>query len=352
MDEKEALLDTIRQGLHSGLITPDDLEPMLRTEPFPLEAQSPMPTVITPAAETPETENHPEASTKLSVVDVLFYLAGMVLYVALMVMAFQSSATGPGRSLIMLASGLCFWALSFTIGRQVNQSENRVGFVNAALLTGSLSLISGGAIAAFEVVGGSDGGSNLGYALALVLVILGGLHLFFDMLLRRPLLIVFGMLLLVAAFPVLMEAMLANQNLPFDVWTLIGMATGVLTAAAGFVAARTAPHREGINDSFLSLAGFFILGSAYGATLGSSYAALWSIVLPLLIYAAFYMSIKRRSKNFLVTGSIFLVLFVITISFKYFAGLGVAFSLVLSATALLGTAFMASAIHKRYIKIK
>jgi K+ transporter len=72
--------------------------------------------------------------------------------------------------------------------------------------------------------------------------------------------------------------------------------------------------------------------------------------LPILIYAAFYLSIKHRNRQFLINGSFFLVLFIITMAFKYFAGLGAAFGLAVSAVALLATAFMASSINKRYIK--
>jgi hypothetical protein len=350
VQDKQTLIDSVRQGLESGIISAGDLRALLPEEAkqegstlAPVLPGAPLP------AEEPEAQlPRQDTGKKLTLVDVLFYLAGGVLYASLMVMAFQAGSDAPtARTSIMLVSGLCLWALAFVLGRQEPQSENREGFVNAVLLTGCLAVISGGVLAASQTA--TDASADLGYALAVTFLLLGGLHLYFDRLFRRTVLVVFGMFLLVTSFPSFISALLSEQQLPMDVWTLIGMATGALMAGAGYVASHTAPGRDSLRDSFLSIAAFFTLASVYGASVSSDVAALWSIVLPLLIYGAFYMSIQRRSRNFLVTGSFFLVLFIITISFKYFSGFGAAFSLLVSATALLGTAFMASNINKRYI---
>ncbi len=354
VSEKNVILGNIKEGLASGIISVQDLRNLLPPEISITEPAEPAEPVETPVSQvlqpTPVQEEtaRPRAETgkKLSLVDTLFYLAGGVLYASLMVMAFQAGADS--RAAIMLVCGVTLWALTFVLGRRQSSSENREGFVNAMLLTGCLAVISGGVMAASQVA--QDLNIQFGYVLAVALLLLGGMHLYLDRLFRHTILVVFGMFLVVAAFPSILSAMLSGQNLPMDVWTLIGMGTGALTAAAGYVASHTAPGREHLRDSFSSIAAFFVLSSVYGASIGSEAAALWSIVLPLLIYGAFYLSIKRRSKNFLVTGSLFLVLFIITIAFRYFSGFGAAFSLLVSATALLATAFMASSINKRYIK--
>ncbi len=354
MDEKDTLLNSIRAGLAEGTITADDVRALVLSEDtsgvFQDQQTTPAPNPVpAQATGTLSDLSRQESGRRLSLVDVLFYLAGGILYASLMVMAFQAGSDSPGaRISLMLVSGLCLWTLTFVLGRSGGHSENRDGFINAMLLTGCLAVISGGVMAAAEVSQSAE--DQFGYALASALLLLGGFHLFFDRLFRHTVLVVFGMFLVVSSFPSFIGALIQGQDLPLDVWTLIGMGTGVLTAVAGRIASRTAPGRESLLDSFLSVAGFLVLGSVYGASIGSEAAGLWSIVLPLLIYAAFYLSIKRRSKNFLVTGSVFLVLFVITVAFKYFSGFGAAFSLLLSATALLGTAFMASNINNRYIK--
>ncbi len=336
MDSRESLLQSVRIGLANGTISAEDLRPLIA------------PTLQADATGYPQNEqrtNGRASSAKLSVVDVLFYLAGLVLYAALMVTAFQMEDGSPMRSTLLISCGLGIWTIAYVLGRS-ERDENRNGLTSALLLTGCLSLISGSGVVVFDL----SLQENTGYVAALALVLLGGFHLLFDKLFRHMILVVIGMLLLVAAFPTMLSTMLQGLNLPLDVWALIGVGTGLLTAAAGYVASKTAPNRNDILEAFLSIAGFIVLGSAYVLTFEETRGIAWTLLFPLLIYGAFFFSIKRRSKNFLVTGSLFLVIFLITVAFRYFAGLGAAFCLALSAVGLLATAFMATAINKRYIK--
>ena len=349
MNAHDFLILAVKDGLQDGSITTADLQSIINEHSSNTDADAaisqPMPTVESPIQETHSIIS--EAS-KLGIVDILYYLAGGVLYAALMTIATQSTSDGSAaRSVIMLMSGVVLWTIAFLLGRE-QTGEARSGFINAILLTGSLALISGGVFATTNIAG--DRGGTLEFVLAVVFLMLGGLHLYFDRLFRHNLLVVFGMFLLIAAFPSFLAGLLSGHDLPIDVWALVGMGTGAVTAIGGTVVARTAAGREHMRDSFFSIAGFIVLSSVYAACVGSEAALLWNIILPVLIYLAFYLSIKRRSRNFLVTGSLFLVLFVITIAFKYFSGFGAAFSLLFSATALLATAFMASSINNRYIK--
>lgn len=361
MDERDRLMAEISEGFASGLISREDLRIFLpRSEDHQMTNITDDSAAVLSPAEVSGAESAPRQDVlqrkvseesvhnKLSAVEILFYLAGGVLYASLMAMAAQTGENGAAMRVgILLVSGFGLWALVYYLGRRNNDvvSENRTGFINAMLLTGCLALISGGVMAAVE----STSSDMFGYALALAFLILGGLHLFFDSIFRRIILVFLGFILLTAAFPTLLLTLLGSSEVSTDVRAMIGVATGGLLAAAGSIASRTVPRREGLKDSFLSLAGFIVLASVYAASLTSRVAALWSIVLPLLIFGAFYVSIQRRSKNFLVTGSVFLVMYVMTIAFKYFSGFGAAFSLLLSATALLGTAFMAASLNKRYI---
>jgi hypothetical protein len=336
--DRTTLLATIRQGLEDGTISAEDLRKL--TEPTETSG------VVTSHDNGPSPKTTPSTNTKLSIVDMLFYLAGIVLYAALMVFAFQAGGTSsPNGSLLLLLCALALWTVSM-LGADKKTSDNAGAFWNAMLLTGSLSLISGGVMLSSYISG--DSGLST-YTLAVVLAILAAAHLFFDQILPRTVLVFLGLALAVSVFPVFVPAMLTSSDVSGDVWTLVGIGTGVITAVAGYAVVYTAPAREQLRSSFYSIAGFIVLGSVYGATFGSSMAVAWSIVLPILIYLAFYTSIKTRSRNFLLTGSFYLVVFIITMSFKYFSGAGAAFSLAISAAALVATAIMASSIKKTYL---
>ncbi|MGH7241172.1 MAG: hypothetical protein ACREGB_02645, partial [Candidatus Saccharimonadales bacterium] len=286
---------------------------------------------------------------KLSLIDILFYLSGLLVYGALMVSAFQlPSDSEVARALLMLVAGLAFWTCAFLLGRQSQQNDVRKGLVNSLILTGSLGVSTGGFLTAVVVAPG--GGQAMTFAVAADMVVLGLFNLAFDRVFRHIVLIIFGVLLLVAAFPAAVVAFLQGLDTNVDVWATVGILTGFFTAYAGLLASRSASGREGLRESFDSFAGFIVLGSIYAACFSPDLAVFWEIVLPITIYLAFFLSIKRRSKNFLVTGSFFLVLFLITISFKYFSGLGVSFCLILSAVSLVASALVATNINKRYIK--
>ena len=356
---KAALLAAVQDGLHNHVITDDDLRALLPALPVGQVGQvNPISQVSQPANLAQVAINGATAghAKKLSIVDVLFYLAGLVLYISLMVLTFQSGSDQPGMQIgVTLGSGLLLWTLVYILGREPGQSESdtRQGLINALMLTGCLAVVTGGMTAAYYVVGtdAATNGNNpaFAYAVAVALAILGAAHLAYDRILRHIILVVLGFLLICAAFPTVFIALLMGGDVPADVWIMIGIATGLLIAGAGWLAAKTAPGREAVKNGFLSLAGFIVLGSMYAGNYASTVPVIWEIILPLTIYLAFFISIKRKSKNFLITGSFYMVLFLVGISFKYFSGLGAAFSLMLSAASLLGTALLATRINKRYI---
>ncbi len=339
MNPREQLLGAVEQALADQVISRQDLENVLGQTPH-----SPEP-IVPQQLEVAKTK--PENS--LSVIDVLFYLAGVILFAALMTMVAQLGQDSlPIKLLISLGVGLLFWTASYVITRQPAQNDIRSGLVNSLLLTGSLSVMAGGFLLTDNLVGTKDNSVALVYAATLA--ILGVVHILFDRILRNAILIIFGLLLFVLSFPTAIEGLLAHNNPPADVWGIVSIITALLLAYGGRIASLSAAGRQSFKGSFESLAGFIILSSIYAMIFASSIGVFWELLLPLIIYLAFFISIKRRSKQFLVTGSLFLVLFLITISFKYFSGLGAAFSLVLSAFSILSTAFVASNINKKYIK--
>lgn len=363
MSPKDQLLADVAQAIADQTISRQELESLLPPPPPNPEhstPEQPYQQVSHPAESRAEpvqtsTPTVPEAKAKhgLSVIDILFYLAGIILFAALMTMVAQVGSDSLVTQLfISLGAGLLFWGAAFGVARQPIQNETRQGLINAMLLTGSLSVCAGGFLLTGDLtdVTGSDSSSATALAYAALLAILGVIHAFFDRLLRSPILVILGLILFVAAFPTTMVGLLGEADVPPDVWGIIAIITGLLFAYGGKIVSVSAAGREDFKNSFESVAGFIVLSSIYSLGFASDIAVFWQMLLPLTIYLAFFISIRRRSKQFLLTGSLFLVLFLITISFKYFSGFGAAFSLILSAFSILGTAFVASSINKKYLK--
>lgn len=346
--DKTQLLDDIKNGLVAGIINEDDLRVLIR----PSETiQQPIP--ADPDNNRLDVENVPEDSRehilteKLSAVDLMFYVAGIVLFAAVMSLIIQS--WGSGRHLVQIAEsagvGLLLWGLSYYLVKSPLRSDLRKGLINALNVTGSLLVIVGGFIAAGELVNGFDKPNY--YAYAATLVILSALHFGMDRLVRRYLLLLLGVLLGVVAFPMLMTGILQSQHVSIDIWAGIGIVTGLLLGYTTRVVARFYPERPGIAKVFDPLAATIVLGSMYTASYGD-YDVLWTVVLIGSILGLFYMSIISQNKQLLGNASFFLIVTVITIAFKYFSGFGASVSLIIAAAGLLGSAAVAAGINKKY----
>jgi MFS family permease len=334
MKTREEILVELQEGLSSGVLTEADIQPFVARQP----EVAPAPAFIP--------ENKPE---KLSAVDVMFYVAGIVLFSAVVSIVVQTWDDGNALVRIFLSAGIGMglWSVAYYLIKSSFQNDIRRGLTNSLLLTGSLLVILGGYIVTNEIIGGFDKVNYIPAAFALA--ILGGLHIGFDRLIKRDLILLMGVLLSVAAFPVLLSGLLQDLDVSMDVWVTIFILTSALLAYATRVVAKVNPDREKIHSSFDSLAAFLALLSMYVASYGD-YGVLWFGILIAAIFGIFYLSIIMQNKHLLGNASFFMVLTIVTISFKYFSGYGITFSLIVAAIGLLGSAAVASNIHKKYFK--
>ncbi|CAN5672886.1 hypothetical protein BH23PAT2_BH23PAT2_03280 [soil metagenome] len=335
MRDRQEILTELQEALNSGLLTRADIKPFITAQPE-------QPVII----KTEEPDYKPE---KLSAVDVMFYIAGIVLFFAIMSIVVQSWNDGNPLVHIVLSAGVgvALWSLSYYLIKSPFQSDVRKGLINALLLTGSLSVISGGYIVTNEIIGGFG---EVNYIPgAIMLAVLGGVHIGFDRLIKRDLTLLMGVLLCVAAFPALLFGFLQDAEVPTDVWSIILIVSALLLVYATRVVANINPDRTKIHNSFDSFAAFLALIAMYVLSY-EDYGVLWLGVLVASVFGIFYLSIISQNKHLLGNGSFFLVLTVITISFKYFSGYGITTSLILAAVGLLGSAAVASSINKKYFK--
>lgn len=327
MTDKNKALQTIRAYIQSGIVTEDDIRAILTTK-------SPSQT---------------EKNDKLSAVDVMFYIAGFVFFAAIMSLITQSWNTGEGLLHIFLSAGIgaIVWMVAFMVARRESLSDVQNGMVDALLLTGTLLIVVGGYIIANEIVNGYDDVNFIPAAVAFAIV--GAVHVGFDRLVKRNLVLLMGIFTAVLAFPSFMFGLLKDANAPVDVWTAVVILSAGLLAFGTRVVAKIYADRKGIERSFDGLAAFVALLAMYIASYSDN-EGLWFILLIISVLTVFYLCIVFQSKNLLGIASLFLVLTVITISFRYFSDYGVSVSLIVATVGLLGSAAVATTINKKYIK--
>lgn len=329
MDTKEKILSAVSNALETGKITKSDLQAVIAKH-------STKSSIGTPS------------TNRVSAVDIMFYIAGIVLFAAIVALISQSWDSGTEvRILLSAGLGALCWAIAIYFIQLSKGSDIRGGITNALLVAGSLSLIAGGFIIANEFVDFED--PNF-YAIAITLLLLGILHIVFGKQIRRDILVLLGILLAVAAFPTFVFGLLDGSDLPMFVNCLVVAVSGGLLAYATRVVSWIGASSAGGARALDSLSAFVVLMSLYVASYDDSTGLLWLLVLVIGIVGLFYLSIIMQNKIMLGNGSLFLVIAIITISFRYFSGYGVATSLLIGALGLLGTAVVATTINRRYIK--
>ena len=328
MKTKDEILADIAEGLESGVITENDLTGYFK-KPAEVRAGS--------------------VHEKLGVVDIMFYIAGIVLYSAILSVITQSWDDGSALTHIILSLGvgLGLWSIAYYLIKSAIQSDVRRGLINSLLLTGSLSVVTGGYIVTNELIGGF-GEVNF-IPGAVMLAVVGALHIAFDRLIKRDLTLLMGVLLLTSSFPAFMFGLLQDADVPLDVWSIILILSAGLLAYATRVVDRITPDSRKVGGAFDTFAALLALAGMYAASFGD-FGLLWYLALVASVIGIFYLSIINQNKKLLGTASFFMVLTVITLSFRYFSGYGATTSLILATIGLLGTAAIASSINKKYFK--
>lgn len=325
MRTKDELLEEIRAALASGLLTPRDLAPFVGDSLSTTEAP---------------------ARARLSVAGSLFYVAGIILFAAVLSVIGQTWDGGTALHLfltVVLGAGL--WVVAYGLGKSPQASDLSRGLSDALLLTGSLLMITGGYIVTnlFGRYGTLDF-----FEASVALLVLAVLHLGVWRIIRRDLVYLISILLGVAAVGAVLFGMLREADATGDIWALSVVALAGLLAWATRVVARLGKETAHMADAYDRFAIVLGLLTMYIASFGS-YAWLWYLGLAGGILCVYYLSIVSRQKILLGTASVFLTLVAITLSFRYFAAFGATTSLVLSALAILGVAVLASRLHKKYL---
>lgn len=333
MDDKLTLLNKIRDALASGVLARDDLQQFVpERSPEQLDGT---------------TATHERRKSRTSAVDVMFYIAGVILYAALLSVIAQTWEDNSPLLRIFLSVGLAsiLWGVAYYLAKSPYVSDIRTGLTNALLFTGSLSSITGAYILINELIGGYDELNFFAGAIAFFLT--GLIHIGFDKLVRKDVILLVGTLLCVISVPATLFGVIQDSGAGSDIYLLIFVFAAGLLAYATRTVARVYMQQRFAGGSFDTLAAFVGLGAMYIGTY-ADYSIMWFIALIASILGIFYASVLAQDRHLLGSASFFLVISVITISFKYFIDFGVSISLLLATIGVLAAAAAASTIHKRY----
>lgn len=324
MRTKDELLQEIKEAVDQGVITSGDVDAIFHRS---------------------TTEEHTEAPKKISVVQALFYITGIILFAAVLSVIGQTWEGGTALHLLLtVVLGSVIWVSAYMIG-QSEQTDVRQGMADALLLTGSLLMITGGYI--ITNLFGDYGHVDFFQAVP-ALIVLAAVHAGLYYYVRRDLVYLMGIFLGVAALGSLAFGILRDADASGDavVVTLIALA-GLLSWATHVISRtiKTATHLQAAYDK---LAIVISLIAMYVASFGDL-SVVWYIALASAICGVFYLSIALKQKILLGTASTFLVIVTITVAFRYFSEFGTTTVLIISAFGISAVAVLASQLSKKYL---
>jgi len=169
--------------------------------------------------------------------------------------------------------------------------------------------------------------------------------------LRDNVLLVFAFVFGIWLFFALTNLLIAGA-LHFDEWTFINyriLLCGLAMMLLGY--SFTGSTREPLTGWLygIGVCGFLGAGLALGEWKPSQ-SVFWESIYPGLVFGVIFLSVKLRSRSFLVFGSLALGAYLTKITTEYFSdSLGWALSLVLLGFALMGVAYLAVRINRHYV---
>ena len=303
---------------------------------------------------TNEEVKHPKKKTQLSVTapKIMFTIGAVLLFVGISIALFQEFEDSQAFvfSIITLLFAFLSWSgahyLNKTADDDLAEDDIKIGLIDSSLLLGSLFL--GTSVVLWTIALDTLEGRALLTVSLLFLSVYIACHILIYSLTKRLLPLAIAGLSIGGLYTSLSSLIFYGISDP-TVVTFLSVVLGFVFIAVGYVFYSKTDGKE-LRGPFWSLGGLIIAGSLYALTvIESPLQMLWIILYPAVIYLAFIMSIKLQIKTFLFTGSLFLIIYIISIVFRYFAdGLGPAFAFIVSALAIIGSATLSLQLKKKY----
>lgn len=344
MNDKAEVIARIKVLLRDGSLQPDELLALIEGN----EANA--------AQAASRSQESPKPANKVSATDAMFVTGGVVMFIAIQVLIGQLgegwSSLGLFGAISCALIAVILWLVAFIQTKRGVSGEVGRGITQSFLVTGSLLWAAAAVYMAIEIASGiprlSPDESGLLAAAGLGLVVVSILHVLYGLSLKRPVVFYFAALTFCTGVLLwMLNLLIQTEANGIDIYVLTFIAVGsLLSATMRVLAMLPSPKLNGRGLDGLGRA--IILVSMWVASFGDLHIV-WYLLLIGTVLGLFYLSISNRSTSSLTLAAFFLTLTLISMSFRYFGGMSVAISLMLSAIAVIGTATVAVMLRKRYL---
>ncbi len=287
-----------------------------------------------------------EVSRKISIGEVLAYLGGAIVFIGICVFVFQhwSELSSFTRILATLGSGIA----AYFIGVLITKNGKAAAIAQAFFLISALVLPIGLAVV-LDNAGVNTGDSGAQTLMSAVLLLT---YLISYFIFRKNLFTLFSLIFGTWLFYSITSWMVGGSPVWdshfFEYRTLV---TGLSYMLFGYAFANT-PLLRRLTSWLYAIGTIFFLGAAI--TLGGyspDANGFWEVLFAGLVFGIIFLSVYLRSRAMLIFGSLFLMGYVLKITFEYFSqSLSWAFSLIIAGLLLIAVGYFAYFINRKYLK--
>jgi hypothetical protein len=300
-------------------------------------------------AEPPQAGADRSSSAKSSLASrlsaVLYFIGGGVVFLGMVFLIAQEwSHFGTGMKIfVTLGSGIA----AFMVG-VLFSNQQRLGAAGPAFFLISALLLPAGLFVTYD-----EAGVNIELLTAQIQIagMLFGAYLAAYSVIRKNVLLTFAFIFGTWAFFAITNYMVRGAPM-IDDWEFINyriLFSGLAYMLLGY--SFTGSDREALTGWLYAFGVFGFLGA--GFALGAwkpTQNVFWEAVYPGLVFGIIFLSTHLKSRILLIFGSLALGAYLTKITAEYFSdSLGWAFSLVLLGFLLMGVAFLAVRVNRRYV---
>jgi hypothetical protein len=277
--------------------------------------------------------------------EILYGIGGLIVIIGIVTLVFQNwrSLNDVAKILITLGSGIAAYMIGIIFGR--HPSLEKVSQVFHIISTAVMPV---GLFITFNIVGVDISNKSFQVVIPGILSIL---HILTLKLMRQKIFVITSILYSTWLYFALIY-ILSNSIAFFDtekIYMYAVMLAGIAYVLIGYSFSTT---ENRIFTNYLYAFGpLFFLGGGFALT-ASSRNVLWELIFPFFVFGVIFLSIKFKSRAFLIWGSLFLMAYIIRLTAEYFANtIGWPFALVIAGLALIAVGRFSYGLNKRYIKI-